>query len=175
MSTRSGEFVSLRELMDDVGVDACRFFFASRTPDSHLNFDIELAKKRSNENPVFYAQYVHARINSIFRTAAERGMKSEPRGITPPAKLAPQEEALITKLVWFDETLSHCARDLSPHHLTAYLLELAGAFHQFYDNCRVLDETDPAATQTRLFLCAAVAAVMRRGLDLIGVSAPDTM
>ncbi|MDD2774269.1 MAG: arginine--tRNA ligase [Elusimicrobiales bacterium] len=175
MSKRSGEFISLRELMDDVGVDACRFFFASRTPDSHLNFDIELAKKRSNENPVFYAQYVHARINSIFRTAAERGMKSEFSGITPPAKLTPQEEALITKLVWFDETLSHCARDLSPHHLTAYLLELAGVFHQFYDNCRVLDEADPSATQTRLFLCAAVAAVMRRGLDLIGVSAPDTM
>jgi len=178
MSKRAGEFVTLRELMDDVGVDACRFFFASRTANSHLNFDIELAKKRSNENPVFYVQYVHARIKSIFRAAGERAIGGHDFSLANypvPQQLAPQEEALAAKLAWFEETLNSCAKDLSPHYLAAYLLELAGVFHQFYDNCRVLDETDTAVVQKRLFLCAASAAIISKGLDLIGVSAPDAM
>ena len=172
MSKRAGHFITLRELMDDVGTDVCRFFFASRTPNAHMLFDMDLAKKRTNENPVFYVQYVHARICSIFEAAKQKGLKE---GMTAKTPLLPQERALLLKLLWFKSVLQNCVADLSPHHLTTYLVELAGLFHTFYDNCRVLDENDPELTSARLFICQRVAERIRKGLEFIGVSAPEKM
>ncbi len=172
MSKRAGRFITLRELMEDVGTDVCRFFFASRTPNAHMLFDMDLAKKRTNENPVFYVQYVHARIHSIFAAAAEKGI-TDYTGIT--TTLAPQERALLLKLVWFKQVLRNCIADLSPHHLTTYLVELAGLFHAFYDSCRVLDEEKLAQTKSRLFICQRVAERIKKGLEFIGVSAPEKM
>lgn len=171
MSKRAGKFITLRELTDEVGADACRFFFASRTPNAQMTFDIELAKKQSNENPVFYVQYVHARIHSIFTAAAEKGL--EPGDIITP--LAPQERALLMKLVWFKPVLQNCLRDMSPHHLTTYLMELAGLFHSFYDTCRVLDEANLPLTRSRLLICQRVAERIKKGLEFLGVSAPEKM
>lgn len=173
MSKRAGTFITLRELMQDVGTDACRFFFASRTPNAHLNFDLGLAKKRTNENPVFYVQYVHARIASIFTSAQEKGFEAD--NITSPLNLAPQERALLSKMLWFKTVLLACVRDLSPHHLTSYLTELAGLFHSFYDSCRVLDEGSAAVTKSRLFTCLLVQQRIQKGLEFIGVSAPQKM
>jgi arginyl-tRNA synthetase len=172
MSKRAGRFITLKELMDEVGTDVCRFFFASRTPNAHMLFDLDLAKKRTNENPVFYVQYVHARIYSIFKAAAEKGF-TEFNGITTP--LSQQERALMLKLIWFKQVLRNCVADLSPHHLTTYLIELAGLFHAFYDTCRVVDETNPEQTRSRLFICQRVAERIKKGLEFIGVSAPEAM
>ena len=172
MSKRAGHFITLRELMDDVGTDACRFFFASRTPNAHMLFDMDLAKKRTNENPVFYVQYVHARIHSIFKAAAQEGF-TRYDGIT--TALAPQERALLLKLIWFKQVLHNCVADLSPHHLTTYLVELAGLFHAFYDTCHVVDKQHPELTRSRLFICQRVAERIKKGLEFIGVSAPEQM
>lgn len=172
MSKRAGHFITLRELMDDVGTDVCRFFFASRTPNAHMLFDMDLAKKKTNENPVFYVQYVHARICSIFETAKQKGLTEAQTAQTP---LTPQERALLLKLIWFKPVLNNCVADLSPHHLTTYLVELAGLFHAFYDNCRVLDEQNPELTASRLFICQRVAERIKKGLEFIGVSAPEKM
>ncbi|MBO4708139.1 MAG: arginine--tRNA ligase [Elusimicrobiaceae bacterium] len=173
MSKRAGTFITLRELMDDVGRDACRFFFASRTPNAHLNFDINIAKKKTNENPVFYVQYVHARICSIFKTAKEKNINVATKVMTE--NLAPAERALLSKMLWFKPVLENCVRDLSPHHLTTYLTELAGLFHSFYDSCRVLDENNLQLTSSRLFTCALVKERISKGLELIGVSSPEEM
>jgi len=172
MSKRAGRFITLKELMDEVGTDVCRFFFASRTPNAHMLFDLDLAKKRTNENPVFYVQYVHARIYSIFKAAAEKGF-TDFNSITTP--LSQQERALMLKLIWFKQVLRNCVADLSPHHLTTYLIELAGLFHAFYDTCRVVDETNPELTRSRLFICQRVAERIKKGLEFIGVSAPEAM
>ncbi len=172
MSKRAGHFITLRELMEDVGTDACRFFFASRTPNAHMLFDMDLAKKQTNENPVFYVQYVHARIHSIFKAAAEQGF-TRYDGIT--TELSPQERALLLKLIWFKQVLRNCVTDLSPHHLTTYLIELAGLFHAFYDTCRVVDQQHPELTLSRLFICGRVAERIKKGLEFIGVSAPEQM
>ena len=175
MSKRAGEFITLRDLVDEVGVDACRFFFAMRTPNAHMNFDLELAKKQSNENPVFYAQYVHARIASIFREAAAQGLSGNASSEELAALQEPAERGLLVKLVWFPEVLLLCERDLSPGALPTYLLELGALYHKFYELCRVLDPGDPARTRARLTLCAGVQAVIRSGLDLLGVSSPEQM
>lgn len=178
MSKRAGTFISLREIVDEVGKDACRFFFALRTPDSHLNFDLELAKKQSSENPVFYVQYVHARICSIFRKAAETGV--HPAGADLPMPnarwlTAPEEKALLNKLSWLPEVLLDCERLLSPHPLANYLMELAGLFHPFYEKCPVISAEDPEQARARLLLIAGVRDAIREGLGLLGVSAPDQM
>jgi len=178
MSKRAGTFISLREILDEVGKDACRFFFALRTPDSHLNFDLELAKKQSSENPVFYVQYVHARICSIFRKAAEAGLF--PAGSPLPMPngrflTAPEERALLNKLAWLPEVLLDCERLLSPHPLGNYLMELAGLFHPFYEKCPVVTAEDPEQGKARLLLIAGVRDAIREGLGLLGVSAPEQM
>jgi arginyl-tRNA synthetase len=178
MSKRAGTFISLREIIDEVGKDACRFFFALRTPDSHLNFDLELAKKQSSDNPVFYVQYVHARICSIFRKAAETGVLKPGEDLpSPNARLyaAPEERALLVKLAWMPEVLLDAERLLSPHPLANYLLELAGLFHPFYEKCPVLAAPDAETTKARLLLIAGVRDAIREGLSLLGVSAPESM
>ena len=170
MSKRAGEFVTLRELVEEAGLDATRFFFALRSPNSHMSFDIELAKKQSQENPVYYVQYVHARIRSIFREAEKHGLKPLP-GSTP----EPTARALLVKLAWFPEALKTCERELSPHPLASYLMELSGLFHPFYEQCRVADPEAAETSAARLFLCGAVAKVIGDGLSLLGVSAPEKM
>ncbi|MBI4376011.1 MAG: arginine--tRNA ligase [Elusimicrobia bacterium] len=172
MSKRAGEFVRLSEVVAEVGRDACRFFFALRTPDSHLNFDLELAKRQTSENPVYYCQYVHARVCSIFREAAKQGLAAK----TDAALLqAPEERALLLKLAWFPETLKVCEKELSPHPLAGYILELAGLFHPFYERCRVVDTARAELSRARLSLCAGVRDVIAEGLALLGVSAPEQM
>jgi len=175
MSKRAGDFISLKELMDDVGTDACRFFFASRGPNTHLNFDVDLAKKKSNENPVYYVQYVHARICSIFDNAAAKGV--DPSAGFDEAKVVinAEERLLMLKLLWMDKVLADCVRDFSPHHLTTYLSELAALFHSFYDKHKVLDPENKEVSAYRLFLLRSVKGMIARGLGLLGVSAPERM
>jgi arginyl-tRNA synthetase len=178
MSKRAGTFISLREILDEVGKDACRFFFALRTPDSHLNFDLELAKKQSSENPVFYVQYVHARICGIFRKADEAGLLKAGADLPMPnarAYAQPEERALLVKLAWFPEVLLDVERVLSPHPLANYLMELAGLFHPFYEKCPVVGASDPELGRARLLLIAGVRDVIREGLGLLGVAAPGSM
>jgi len=175
MSKRAGDFISLKELVEDVGADACRFFFASRGPNTHLNFDIELAKKKSNENPVYYVQYVHARIASIFDNAAAKGVNPAAGFDEGKVEINPEERALMLKLLWLEKALADCVRDNSPHHLTTYLTELAASFHSFYDQHKVLVPETPEVTAYRLFLLKAVKSVIAKGLALLGVSAPERM
>lgn len=178
MSKRAGTFIPLREILDEVGRDACRFFFALRTPDSHLNFDLELAKKQSSENPVFYVQYVHARICSIFRKAAETGVFAAGDVLPMPNArwlTSPEEKALLNKLSWFPDVLLDCERLLSPHPLANYLMELAGLFHPFYEKCPVVTAEDPEQARARLLLIAGTRDAIREGLSLLGVSAPEQM
>jgi arginyl-tRNA synthetase len=175
MSKREGDFISLKELVDEVGSDACRFFFAMHSPNSHMTFDIDLAKKQSNDNPVFYVQYVHARITSIFNNAVEKGVDPKRAFDAAQVRLNEEERGLVLKLMWFGNILEACVRDSSPHHLTTYLSELSALFHSFYDKHKVLDAAAPEATALRLFLLASVKRVIAHGLALLGVSAPEKM
>jgi arginyl-tRNA synthetase len=175
MSTRSGEFTTLREVMDEVGRDACRFFFLMRKSDAHLEFDLDLAKRTSNENPVYYVQYAHARIESIFRNAREAGIDTEKLGDANCALLTVKEELdLIRWITRYNTVLEGSARNLEPHRVTFYLMELVGRFHSYYNKTRVLGNDIPLV-RARLLLLAALRDVIRDGLGLIGVSAPVKM
>lgn len=174
MSTRSGEFVTLREVLEEVGPDAARFFFLTKRCDSHLDFDLDLAKRQSRENPVYYVQYVHARVASIFRIAQERGIDTD---LTEPdlsALSLPEEEKIIKHLADFPDMLSDAADALEPHRITFYLIELAELFHAYYHDNRVLIE-DPRIKKARLYLVEAVRQVVANGLAILGVSAPQRM
>ena len=172
MSTRSGEFITLKEVVDEVGKDACRFFFLLRAPDSQLEFDLELAKKQSSENPVFYVQYVNARCNSILKESKNRNDILKKPDFSPLKEK--EERELIKQLSAFCDTLSVCEKTMSPHHFTSYLINLADIYHKFYEKCRVLTE-DSALTSARLKLVEAVMIIIKNGLDLLGVSAPEKM
>jgi len=173
MSTRTGEFVPLTEVVDEVGKDASRFFFALRSPNSHLEFDLDLAKKQASENPVFYVKYVHARCCSLFRETAKRGVVVG-NSFKIPQTLHGAERTLLIRLASFPDVLDQCRRDLSPHHLTEYLLKLAGDFHRFYENCPILSGPDDLRP-FRLALTDGVRTLIRNGLSLLGVDAPDEM
>ncbi|MBN1621018.1 MAG: arginine--tRNA ligase [Endomicrobiales bacterium] len=175
MSTRSGEFVTLREVLNEVGKDACRFFFLLRAPGSHLDFDLEVAKKQSKENPVYYVQYVHARCCSIFKEAEKSGLPLKSNADVKLSLLnTPEERSLIKKLTFFGDILELCLKSLSPHHLTTYLMEVADLYHRFYEKCRVLGN-DKDLTLARLSLVKSVASIIKNGLNLLGVSAPERM
>ncbi len=176
MSTRQGEFVPLSELVEEVGKDAVRFIFLTRKCDAHLDFDVDLAKSQTEENPVFYVQYAHARISSIFRTARERGIPLPPDfGKVDLTPLTLKEEmGLIKKALQFPDLIEGMARSLEPHRLTYYLQELAGAFHSYYNHYRVLVE-DEGLRRARAALAKGVQVVIREGLRLLGVDAPHTM
>jgi arginyl-tRNA synthetase len=172
ISKRSGDIITLRELIEEVGTDACRFFFLARTADSQMDFDLELAKKQSADNPVYYVQYAHARIASILRVAQERGAASDDGDVsllTDPAELT-----LIRKMLLLPEIVETIANTLEPHHLTYYAQDLATAFHAFYKNCRVIT-SDKAMTGARLKLVKAAKLVLGRTLNLMGMNAPDKM
>lgn len=175
MSTRSGEFVTLREVVEEVGRDAARYNFLMRRSDSHLDFDLELAKRQSNENPVYYVQYAHARICSILRMAAERGIAAPAAGEVDASLLRlPEETDLIKAITRFPEVVEGAARTLEPHRLTFYLNDLAALFHSYYNRNKVISE-DGALTGARLFLVRSLLTVLKNALKMLGVSAPEKM
>ncbi|MFH1381298.1 MAG: arginine--tRNA ligase [Chloroflexota bacterium] len=172
VSKRSGDIITLREVAEEVGTDACRFFFLSRSADSQMDFDLELAKKQSADNPVYYVQYAHARIASILRLAKERKINYADGDIS---LLASEPElALIRKLVLLPELVERVAVALEPHHLTYYAQDMATAFHSFYKDCRVVSD-DETITRARLKLVEAAKIVLARTLRLMGMTAPDKM
>jgi arginyl-tRNA synthetase len=176
MSTRSGEFVTLRELRNEVGNDAARLFYVMRSNDQHLDFDLELAKARSNDNPVYYIQYAHARISSVRRQLVERGIEHDrARGGNSLARLTePQEIALLKRVAAYPEIIQQCAALRAPHTLVHYLRDLANDFHTYYSAHQFIVD-DAALRDARLTLAFAAQIVVRNGLGLLGVSAPDTM
>ena len=184
MSKRTGEMVTFAELIDEVGVDATRFLMLSRSSDQPIDFDIEVAKKKDNSNPVYYVQYAHARICSVLRKAAGEGAESLsadelaakviPADVDLSVLTHESEIALMRKMDDFGELVALAARDRAPFRLTHYAQELAGLFHQFYTNCHIVGE-DPAIQNARLALADATRTVLALTLDLIGVSAPERM
>ena len=175
MSTRSGEFVTLREVLDEVGKDAARYNFLMRRSDSHLDFDLEVAKKQSNENPVFYVQYAHARICSILRMAQERGMALPAyENMNPLLLVEPEERTMIKMMARYPEMLEGAAKSLEVHRITFYLNELAGVFHSYYNKNKVVTD-DSALTAARLVLVDAVRVVLGNALKILGVNAPEKM
>ncbi|GIV09318.1 MAG: arginine--tRNA ligase [Fimbriimonadales bacterium] len=175
MSKRAGEFVTLREVMNEIGVDALRFFYLLRSHDSTLDIDIELAKEQSDKNPVFYVQYAHARICSIERTATERGAPVPDAATTDLSVLTHEAEiALVKRLVDLPDEIALAVKHDAPHRLTAYALDVARAFHGFYTECRVLG-AEPALQNARLLLARATRLTLARTLQLLGVSAPERM
>ncbi|GGE05703.1 arginine--tRNA ligase [Marinithermofilum abyssi] len=174
MSKRTGKAVTLVDLMEEVGVDATRYIFAMRSPDAHLDFDMDLAVSQSNENPVFYVQYAHARINSVFRQAEEKGiqLKKDPTHLS--ALQEEQEFDLLQKLGEFPGEVATAADHMQPHRVVRYLYDLATQLHSYYNAHRVIGD-DPTLTQARLTLLSAVAQVLKNGLSLIGVHAPKQM
>ncbi len=175
MSTRAGEFVPLKEVLEEVGKDAARFIFLTRSCDSHLDFDLEVAKSQNMENPVFYVQYAHARVCSIEKMAKEKGISFPPLEEIDLSPLTePEEVRLMKMLAQFPEVIEGAARTLEPHRLPYYLTELAGEFHRYYNKHRILGMPDPIA-QARFALAQAVKTVIKTGLNLLGVSAPEKM
>ncbi|MGB8426171.1 MAG: arginine--tRNA ligase, partial [Desulfobacterales bacterium] len=175
MSTRAGEFVTLRDVIDEVGKDAARFIFLTRHYESPLDFDLEVAKQQTNENPVYYVQYVHARISSIIRKAAENGLADAGLNETAVARLLEPEEILLIKtLAQYPATVALSAEKLEPHRITFFLMNLAAAFHAYYNKHRVLSE-DPVLSCGRLCLVESIRKVIRNGLALLGVDAPEKM
>ncbi len=193
MSKRSGEFITMREVLDEVGADAAKFFFLMRDSKTHLDFDLELAKQRSADNPVYYVQYAHARISSLWRVAAARGIVCPPAADTDLTVLTdPDELGLIRKLSAYPEILEASAVAFEPHRLTYYLQQLAAQLHTFYNKHRVLppaadqepqesgeapvaEEISPKVTIARLVLMRAVQQVVKNGLGVLGISAPEQM
>ena len=176
ISKRAGSYVTLRDLIDEVGRDATRFFFLMRKPDAQLVFDIDLAKQQTNENPVYYVQYAHARICSIFENAAEKGFVAP---VAPPVDQltrldTPEDLQMIKLLTALPDTIDDCAIHFEPHRLTYYLSELASCFHSFYNKNRVISE-DPALTAARLYLLQRTAQTLKNALAILGITAPERM
>ncbi|MCU7929552.1 MAG: arginine--tRNA ligase [Candidatus Thiodiazotropha sp. (ex Codakia rugifera)] len=176
MSTRSGQFVTLRELRKEVGADAARFFYVMRKCEQHMDFDLDLAKSQSSDNPVYYVQYAHARICSVFQQAAEQQIpfEDDPSAVDYGRLSEPHEQALLTSLAKYPETVESSALSEEPHQLTHYLRELANDFHTYYNTHKFLVE-DSALRDARLQLILATRQVLRNGLNLLGVSAPEKM
>ncbi|OPL16051.1 MAG: arginine--tRNA ligase [delta proteobacterium ML8_D] len=175
MSTRAGEFVTLREVLDDVGKDAARFIFLTRRCDSHLDFDLDLAKSQSQENPVYYVQYAHARLSSVFRNAAEQGISlAEPQDIDVSLLNTPEDIKLLKQLDALPCLVADAALALEPYRVSYYLTGLAGQLHGYYTRHRFITD-NPDLTQARLLLAYVTKTVFRKGLGLLGVSAPEKM
>jgi arginyl-tRNA synthetase len=186
MSKRTGEMVTFEDLLDEVGADAARYFFLRRSTDQPLDFDIELARQQSSDNPVYYVQYAHARICSILRKAAGDDIAARHATIASLAAefvpgdadlsllVAPSELTLARKLSEFGEVVEGAARDLAPHRLTRFAEDLAATFHQFYTQCHVLTD-DPDLAAARLYAVDATRSALETVLALVGVSAPERM
>jgi arginyl-tRNA synthetase len=174
MSKRAGQFVTLRELLDEVGPDPIRFLLLTRTVDATIDFDLELAVEQSDKNPVYYVQYAHARISSILRYATEQGWDVDQPGNVL-LLTHESEQALIRKMLEFPEVVAQAADQRAPHRLTFYTKELASEFHSFYRDCRVVAQEAPALTQARLTLVHAAQLTLAQALGLLGVTAPERM
>jgi arginyl-tRNA synthetase len=176
MSTRAGKFETLADVCAEVGVDAARFIFLSRKSDSHLDFDLDMVKQQSMDNPVYYVQYAHARICSLMRKAEEQGVElPEPSAELMAMLTTPEDKALFKCLDAYEDTLELAARTLSPHHVSYYLMELAGLLHRYYTVHHILSGEDQDLLRARILLFRAVASVIGSGLDLLGVNAPERM
>ncbi|KAF0819099.1 Arginyl-tRNA synthetase [Bacillus sp. ZZV12-4809] len=173
MSKRTGKAVTMRDLVEEVGLDATRYFFAMRSADTHLDFDLDLAVSQSNENPVYYAQYAHARISSILRQGEEQGMSAEAADYS--LIQAEKEIDVLKKIGEFPQAVGEAAQKRMPHRITNYIYELASSFHSFYNAEKVLDAENPERTKARLALIKAVQTTLKNALKLIGVSAPEKM
>ena len=175
MSTRSGEYVTLRQLRDEVGNDAARFFYISRSNDQHLDFDLELATSESKDNPIYYIQYAHARITSLLRRMEDEGLLVDNFGTSDLSKLTQEAERyLMVALSRYPEVVQLAALNRAPQHLAHYLRDTAAAFHACYDSHRVLVD-DASLRDARVGLAVAARQVVRNGLSLLGVSTPDNM
>ena len=175
MSTRAGEFETLKDVVSEVGVDVARYYFLMRSSDTHLDFDLELAKQETSENPVFYIQYAHARICSIFRTAGEKGVVWNRSNEVDLSLLVEGEEfGIIRAVLAFPEIVEKSARALEVHRISHYLLDMVSRFHGYYSRHRVISD-DKALTLARLFLLDAIRITIRNGFDLMGISAPEKM
>lgn len=172
MSTRKANYITLDELIDEVGSDVVRYFFNMRSMSSHLNFDLDLAKKQSDENPVFYLQYAHARISSILRMAREEGLQESLENLN--LLQTPEEQNLLKKLYEFPDEVLYSAENFEPHKISTYLEEIASLFHKFYTVCRIIGSEQKLA-EARIALIVAVKYVIANGLSILGVSAPDKM
>ncbi len=177
MSTRAGQFETLADVIMEVGADAARFMFLSRKSDSPLDFDLDLVKRRTLDNPVYYVQYAHARVSSVLRRAAERGLSLPERATAELLALLKEEEELelLRILDRFTDTVSGAARNLAPHHVSYYLMELSGALHSYYAAHQVLGAGSGQLSLARLALLRAVGQTVRNGLELLGVEAPESM
>lgn len=174
MSTRAGEFITMKWLMDEIGVDATRFFYLMRDFEAQCDFDIDLAKKRSSENPVYYVQYAHARVYGLYAKAAEQGLKWE-KGANLELLELEEEKEIIRKLYELKGILETAAHHRQPHRIIYWLQELAAIFHSYYYNSVIINTETPELAGARLSLCAGVASAVGFGLDLLGVSAPERM
>lgn len=175
MSTRAGEFVTLQEVIEEVGADAARFFFLIRRSDSMLDFDLEVAKQQSSDNPVYYVQYVHARVSSVFKNAVAEGVDLSNLDDADLSLLSKNKEMAIIKLLAsFPDVVESAAISFEPHRVTHYLTELAGLFHPYYNKYRFIGE-DLKLTHARLFLVRCVQKVIANGLDILGINAPESM
>ena len=173
ISKRSGDIITLREVIDEVGKDACLFFFLSRSANAPIDFDLDLAKRQSSENPVYYVQYAHARIAGIIKHAHEQLSQSD--GGDTSLLSHPAELALIRRMLLLPELVELIARSLEPHHLPHYAQDLATTFHDFYEKCHVVDEENLELSKARLKLVTAAKSILATSLGLMGMSAPDTM
>jgi arginyl-tRNA synthetase len=175
MSKRAGEFVTLREVIEEVGADTTKFIFLTRRPDSHLEFDLEVAKAQSSENPVFYVQYAYARINSIFAHAREKGIQTDVLSDADLSLLSHREElSIIKKLLIYPMIFEGAVKAHEPHRITFYVQELSSMFHPYYNKCRIVTD-DVGLSRARLALCEAIRTVLKDGLEILGISAPERM
>jgi len=172
MSTRKANYVTLDELVDEVSSDVVRYFFNMRNTSSHMNFDLTLAKKQSDENPVFYLQYAHARICSILRTVVEEDIISSVENLN--LLVMEEEQQLLKKLNQYEEEILYASENFESHRICSYLEELAAAFHKFYTFCRILGSEKKLA-EARLALAEATKTVLQNGLGILGVTAPERM
>ncbi|KAB2845459.1 MAG: arginine--tRNA ligase, partial [Melioribacteraceae bacterium] len=172
MSTRKANFITLDELINEVGPDVVRYFFIMQNTTTHLNFDLELAKKHSDENPVFYLQYAHARISSILRMTEEQKLKCSTENLN--LLITEAEQNIVKKLHLFKEEILYSTLQFEPHRIAVYLLELAGLFHKFYNECRIIGSEQKLA-EARIALVTAIQIVIRNGLRILGVTAPEKM
>jgi arginyl-tRNA synthetase len=175
MSTRKATFITVDELLDEVGPDVMRFFFLMRKADSHLDFDLDLATRQSQENPVFYVQYANARLTSIQKQAAARGIARVALKDAPLAKLTLEAELdMLKSMASYPDLVKNAAFELAPHRIIFFLMELAGQFHRYYNQHLVLSD-DKELTQARLWLVEGLRIVFRNGLRAVGLTAPESM
>ena len=173
ISKRSGEYVTLNEIVSEVGSDACRYFFLSRTPDSQLTFDIELAKSQNASNPIYYIQYAHARLTKLIENAKKLNININ--GSSEIHLESDKEISIAKKIIEFPEIIEQIAKELEPHHITRYCLELASEFHSYYQSEKIIDESEIKKTVSKIILSKAILNTIKKCLDLMMISSPKNM